>query len=201
MKLILKKNKNLYRFTLFIYNFFYHFYIDITSGRLRAVFFLSLGNFLPDLYSFAFLRSFFWSMAGCKIGDYSTTIIRSGCFVESPKNLQIGERFHINRSSYIDASGGCFIGSDVTVSLGCKLLTLAHAGSHHEREVTQAIRICDHAIIYAGAIILPGSVVEKYVQVAAGAVLRGATVPGGLYAGVPAIFKGYRKDIDQSLLE
>jgi acetyltransferase-like isoleucine patch superfamily enzyme len=201
MKHIFKKNQSLYRLTLFIYNFFYHLVIDIKSGRVRGVLFLSIGNILPDLYSLAFLRTFFWSLAGCKIGDYSSTIIRAGCFVESPKNLHIGERFHINRGSYIDATGGCFIGSDVTISLDCKLLTLAHAGSHHEREVIQQIRIGDHAIIYAGAIILPGTIIEKYVQVAAGAVLKGTTIPGGLYAGIPATFKGYRKDIEHSLFE
>jgi acetyltransferase-like isoleucine patch superfamily enzyme len=183
----------------FFYNFLYYLKHDFAIGRLRGVLFISLGNLLPDLYAFGFIRPIFWKMDGARMLDCGSSVIRTAVFVEKPKNLTVGKQFQINRDSYIDAAGPVLIGDHVTISLGCKLLTLSHEGVQHEIEIIRSIEIRDHAILYANAIILPGSIIEKYVQVAAGAVLKGNTVRGGIYAGVPAKLKGFRNDIDAAL--
>lgn len=184
-----------------IYHLLYYTKVDLFTGRARGVIFLGLANLLPDLYCFGYIRPFFWRMAGVKLKDLTSSFIRQNTVVEKPRNLIIGKRFQINTGSYIDASGQVIIGDDVTLSLGCKILTISHSGASHEKDIILTTALKNNCIIYAGAIVLPGALVREYVVVAAGSVLKGDTKPGGVYAGVPAKFKGYRKDIDNNLFQ
>jgi acetyltransferase-like isoleucine patch superfamily enzyme len=179
----------------------YYFLQDLRDGRFRAVLFGGLANLLPDLLAFAFVRTCLWWLAGAKLQGCGTSSLRAGVYIERPKGLAAGHDLHVNRDSYLDASGGLEIGDHVTISVGCCILSMSHAGVIHERKVFGKTRIMSNSIIYAGAIILPGSTVQRYTVVAAGAVLKGDTVPGGIYAGVPALLKGIRTDIDRSLWE
>lgn len=181
------------------YHFIYYSLLDIRTGRMRGIFFVGLANLLPDFYAFGFIRPIFWRLAGARMTDYSSSVIRANVFVEHPRNLTVGRNFQVNRDTYLGASGKIFIGNGVTISLGCKILTIGHEGVNHEIDVIRDTTLKDHCIIYAGAVILPGSIVEEYVVVAAGSVLKGATAPGGVYAGVPAVLKGFRKDLDPVL--
>lgn len=182
-----------------LYHIAYYSLLDFRTGRLRGILFVGLANLLPDLLPFAFIRACLWRLAGARLADCASTVIRSEVFVEYPANLVAGRNFQVNRGSYFDTSGRIIIGDNVTISLGCRVLTISHEGDNHQIDVVRETVIKDHSIIYAGATILPGTVIERYVVVAAGAVVRGTTVPGGIYAGVPAVFKGYRQDIDQCL--
>lgn len=181
------------------YHFFYYVNADFRSGRMRGIFFTGLANLLPDWQAFAFLRPWLWCVAGAQIDDCSSSVIRAKVFVEYPRNLVVGHHFHVNRDTYLGSAGRIMVGNYVTISVGCRVLTMGHAGARHEIEVVRDVTLKDHCIVYAGVTILPGTTVERYVVVAAGAVLRGETKPGGIYAGVPAVFKGYRKDIDTKL--
>ena len=181
------------------YNLIYYFGDEIRSGRFRGVFWIGLANVMPDFFFCGFLRPFFWRVAGAQMADISSSVIRKNAFVEHPKNLSVGRNFQMNRGSYLDASGSITIGDNVTISLDCKVLTISHQGKNHEIDVIQSTVLKSHCIVYAGVTVLPGSTVEEYVLVAAGAVLKGGTRAGGIYAGVPATFKGYRKDIDAGL--
>ena len=166
---------------------------DLNRGRLRRDLFIGLGNLLPDLLSFAVIRPILWKLAGVKLMDYSTTVIRLGAFTEYPPNLQIGKHFQINRNSYLDTNGQITIGDYVTISLNCSVLTISHSGLRHETDIIKPVFIKDHCIIYANCTILPGAVLEKGVVLAAGSVLRGRTRPWSVYAGVPAKFVKLRE--------
>jgi acetyltransferase-like isoleucine patch superfamily enzyme len=179
-----------------LFNIAYYAVADLRNGRFRAVFFSSLANILPDLLACGFVRACLWRLAGAGLQDCATTIIRAGVFIEMPTNLVAGRDFQVNRGSYLDATGGLQIGDNVTISMGCKILSMRHAGVRHEHEVLSKTMISDNSIIYAGATVLPGTKIEKFVIVAAGAVLKGETVAGGIYAGVPAKLKGLRTDIE-----
>jgi acetyltransferase-like isoleucine patch superfamily enzyme len=181
------------------YNIMYYFGDEIRSGRLWGVFWVGMANVMPDFYSCGFLRPIFWRVAGAQMADISNSVIRKNVFVEHPRNLFVGRNFQINRGSYLDASGPITIGDNVTISLDCRVLTISHQGANHEIDVIQRTTLKNNCIIYAGATVLPGSTVEDYVLLAAGAVLKGGTRTGGVYAGIPATFKGYRKDIDAKL--
>jgi acetyltransferase-like isoleucine patch superfamily enzyme len=181
-----------------VYRTLYYFGVDLRTGRFWGVLLVGLGNLLPDFLACGFVRACLWKLAGARLQDCSSTVIRSGAFVEYPRNLVAGRNFQVNRGSYFDTAGRITIGDNVTISLACRVLTLSHEGENHEIDVVKDTVLKDHCIIYSGATVLPGTVIERYVVVASGAVIKGATVPGGVYAGVPAVFKGYRRDVDSS---
>lgn len=163
-----------------------HMQHDFRSGRLRGVLFIGLGNLLPDYLAFSVLRAILWRLAGCNFTNYSTTIIRAGAFTEYPTNLVAGKNFQINRNSYLGTNGRIVIGDFVTISFNCNVLTISHSGLYHEVDIIEPVYIKSHCLIYANCTILPGSVLEEGVVLAAGSVLRGATEPWSIYAGVPA---------------
>lgn len=168
---------------------------DIKSGRLRGVLLISLGNLLPDLLSCAVIRPILWRLAGVKLADYSSTIIRAGVFTEYPSNLVVGKNFQINRNSYLDTNDKILIGDYVTISVNCSVLTVSHSGLHHESDVFAPVVIKDHCLIYANCTILPGAVLEEGVVVAAGSVLKGVTQPWSIYAGIPAKLVKLREQV------
>lgn len=169
-----------------IWSIGYYLQHDILSGRFRGVMLIGIANLLPDLLSFSLLRAILWRLAGAKLNDYSTTVIRKGVFTEYPQNLIAGKKFHANRNTYLDTNGLITIGDYVTISLNCQLLTISHSGVHHEVDNIEPINIKSYCLIYANCTILPGSVLEEGVILAAGSVLKGGTKPWSVYAGVPA---------------
>lgn len=173
-------------FARFTWSIGYYLQHDIFSGRLRGVVLIGIANLLPDLLAFSLVRSILWRLAGAKLSDYSTTVIRKGVFTEYPHNLVAGKKFHVNRNTYLDTNGKITIGEQVTISLNCQLLTISHSGIHHEIDKVEPIIIKSYCLIYANCTILPGSVLEEGVILAAGSVLKGGTKPWSVYAGVPA---------------
>lgn len=171
---------------------------DFQRGRLRGVLFIGLGNLLPDLFSCAVIRAMLWRLAGAQLADYSTTVIRAGAFTEYPANLVAGKNFQINRNTYLGTNGQILIGDHVTISLNCSILTVSHSGLNHEVDVVAPVVIKSHCLIYANCTVLPGSVLEEGVVLAAGSVLKGGTQPWSVYAGVPAKFI---KSRDQNTLD
>ena len=174
------------RLARFLANILRYAFHDFISGRLRGTCLLALGNLLPDLLLFSVIRAQIWRLAGVKIADYSTAVIRSGSFVDYPGNLVLGSRCQINRNSYIAANATVFIGDDVAISCNCTILTVSHSGFRHQTDVLNPVVIKDFCLIYANCTILPGSVLEEGVVLAAGSVHKGPTEPWSLYAGVPA---------------
>lgn len=175
--------------------FVVYVYSDFSRGRLRGVLLIGLGNLLPDLLCCSVIRSVLWKWAGVKLADYSSTTIRAGAFTEYPSNLVIGKNFMINRNSYLDTNGKIVIGNYVSISLNCSVLTVSHSGLHHEIDVFAPVVIKDHCLIYANCTILPGAVLEEGVVVAAGSVLKGATQPWSIYAGIPAKLVKLREQV------
>ncbi len=168
---------------------------DFQRGRLRGVLLIGLGNLLPDLFGCAVIRAVLWRLAGAQLADYSTTVIRAGAFTEYPTNLIAGKNFQINRNSYLGTNGQILIGDHVTISLNCSILTVSHSGAMHEIDVVVPVVIKSHCLIYANCTVLPGSVLEEGVVLAAGSVLKGGTQPWSVYAGVPAKFIKLRDQI------
>jgi acetyltransferase-like isoleucine patch superfamily enzyme len=171
---------------------------DFRSGRFRGVLCIGLGNLLPDLLACSILRSILWRIAGAKFSNYSTTIIRAGVFTEYPSNLVAGINFQINRNSYLGTNGRIVIGDHVTISFNCNVITISHSGLYHEVDVVEPVIIKSHCLIYANCTILPGSILEEGVILAAGSVLKGTTEPWSIYAGVPARLVKLRNRLTES---
>lgn len=180
----------------FFKNLIYYSFVDLKSFRMWGVFLQTISNLLPDIQFFAFIRPFFLVFSGMKIKEISTCVIRKGVFVEIPRNITAGKKLQINRGSYIESHGKVIIGDDVRIAMNCKILSMSHNGKNFENDVKMTTIIKNNVNLYAGVIVLPGTVLENYVIVNSGAVIGGQTKPGGVYSGNPARLISFRKDID-----
>lgn len=105
-----------------------------------------------------------------------------------PEEVAAGEGCCINEGVFLDRH--VTLGTNVYIGPRAMLITASHAvggpsrraaaGAHHP------VAVGDGCWIGAGAIILPGVVVERGCVIAAGAVVTRDCAPDGLYAGVPA---------------
>jgi acetyltransferase-like isoleucine patch superfamily enzyme len=101
--------------------------------------------------------------------------------------LVIGDRSRINRDCCLDARGGLWIGSDVSISPGVTILTAEHPPDDSQFRVeTKPVRIEDHVFIGMRAIVLPGVTLGAGAVVAAGAVVTRDVPALTIVGGVPA---------------
>lgn len=180
---------------LVVYSFFKYLIDDIRKGRFVGLFFVGIGNLLPDLLAFGVLRPLFWAIAGVRFLDYSSCFIRFGNFTEYPSNLTVGRGFLLNRNCTLDTNGNIYIGDYVWISYGVFILTTSHSGIMHDIDVYKDVTIKSHCLIYANSTVLPGTTLEEGVVVAAGSIISGTTVAWSVYAGIPARFIKFRSDI------
>jgi acetyltransferase-like isoleucine patch superfamily enzyme len=124
------------------------------------------------LYSF-----FLGSGAGLKV--------YGNIYIENPINLKVGKNVTLNHGVYLNARGLIYIGDNVRVSAGCKILTTGlNADNEHYQE---AVNIKDNCWLGANSIILPGVTIEEGTIVGAGAVVTKSYLnKGGKLLGVPA---------------
>ena len=110
-------------------------------------------------------------------------------FSGQPSHLTLGRGIFMNQGVFIDAAAPVDIGERVLLGMEAMIIT-----SHHEIRdgaidplgTGVPVRIGDRVWIGARALVLPGTVIEPDVVIAAGAVVRGHCAAHGLYAGVPA---------------
>lgn len=171
-----------------VYSFLYYMREDINHGRINGLVLVGLINFLPDFHFLSMLRSILWRLAGVKIADITTTCIRSKNYIEIPSRLSVGRHFLLNRNCYLDSNGGIYIGDHVWISVNVTVLTTSHRGVWHEKDILKEVRINSYSLIYANAVILPGTVIEEGVIVGPGSVISGKTLPWSIYSGNPAVY-------------
>jgi len=120
----------------------------------------------------------------------------------STGNLQIGAGSAINRGVTLDNRDAIQIGRGCSISHGAALITAGHdIDSPYFEYQSAPIRIEDHVVIFARAIVLPGTVLERGVVVLAGSVISGSTVPEGIYGGVPAKLIRQRASVPRHVLD
>jgi acetyltransferase-like isoleucine patch superfamily enzyme len=150
----------------------------------------------------------------------SGTIIEEGVRIWHPETVEIGagvyvghgtmlKGYHRSRMSigagtwigqmcFFHSAGGIWIGENVGIGPGVKILTSAHRLDQRDRPILHSelefapVRIEDGADIGVGAILLPGVTVGAGAQVAAGAVVTGDVEPNAIVVGVPARFTRFR---------
>lgn len=109
----------------------------------------------------------------------------------NPRNLTLGPGIYMNQRVSIDAAGlvtigaGCAIGMEVLITTS-KYATDAEGERSTQEATPRDVWIGDRVWLGARAIVLPGSVIESDVIVAAGAVVAGHCSGRAVYAGVPA---------------
>jgi len=132
-------------------------------------------------------RRLLYSLLGADVRSAPGTRFR---FAGKPAHLTLGAGVFMNQGVLVEAHApvaigdGCLLGMDVVV------VTSNHrvdaAGRISPVAENLPVTIGERVWIGARAVVLPGSVVESDVVIAAGAVVRGRCTSHGLYAGVPA---------------
>lgn len=127
----------------------------------------------------------------CKqIGD--NVLVRDGCFLLNPEELEIGCNVSIQPQCYIDSFGGIVIGDDVSIAQGVSIISHTHNFSSVEEKIKNQgssklpIRIGNNVWIGAQAIILGNVKIGNNSIIGAGAVVKHDVEPNTIVAGVPA---------------
>lgn len=174
-----------------VLNFFSIF--KIKSWIYSQLIFIALHglNFLQNWLPFFMLRRWVHTIAGFKI-DPSASIQSGGEFFAF-KRLTIGKRTVINKNFILDNRLGIDIGEDVSIAHDVSIYTLGHDINCDIFSVKGApVKVHDHAVIFAGAMIMPGVNIGRGAVIYPGAVVTKSVEDFAIVAGNPAKVVGKR---------
>jgi acetyltransferase-like isoleucine patch superfamily enzyme len=106
--------------------------------------------------------------------------------------LIIDDGTWIGQQCFFHSAGGIFIGKNIGIGPGVKIITSFHGEEGFEKPILHSkvvfapVAIEDDADIGVGAIILPGVTIGKGAQIGAGSVVTKSIQVYGVAAGVPA---------------
>jgi acetyltransferase-like isoleucine patch superfamily enzyme len=141
-------------------------------------------------------------------------VIEPGVLVFHPENIEIGDNVYIGHNTilkgyfqnrltigsgtwvgqmcFLHSAGGLTIGRNVGIGPAVKIITSYHAEEGidtpilHSRVEYAPVIVRDNCDIGTGAIILPGLIIGRGVQIGAGSVVTRDVEPHVIAAGVPA---------------
>lgn len=144
-----------------------------------------------------FVRHLFYEAAGIKIGKGSTIHLWARFY--DPKNIDIGSDTQIGDNCFLDGRDKLNIGDHVDIASQVLIYNEEH--DIHGEEFTapekithSPVTIGDYVFIGPRAIILPGTTIGKGAIIAAGAVVTKDVPEFAIFAGVPAVKIGERKN-------
>ena len=141
---------------------------------------------------FAFLRMFFYELAGMKIGGSS--IINMRLRVYDPSHIVIGEDTIIGEGAILDGRAKLQIGNHVDLASEVMIYNSEHdINSETFAPISGPVIIEDYVFIGPRVIILPGVTIKKGAIVGAGAVVTKDVESNTIVGGVPAKVIGERK--------
>jgi acetyltransferase-like isoleucine patch superfamily enzyme len=145
---------------------------------------LALINGLHGLLPFV-LRPLLYRL--CRFDIARSATLQGGIRFFHVGRLSVGEGSLINRGVYLDNRGGISIGRQVSVAHDVRIYTMGH-DPHDPGFATKAaaVRIDDHAVVFAGAMIMPGVHLGEGAVVMAGAVVTRDVPAGRMVGGNPA---------------
>jgi len=101
--------------------------------------------------------------------------------------MAIGSRTLINRDCVIDNRLPIRIGDDVSIAQGVRIFTLGHdVDDPYFSGTGDSVEIQNRAVVFAGAMLMPGVCIGAGAVVLAGAVVAADVEPWTVVAGVPA---------------
>lgn len=158
--------------------------------KLRAFFSggsLTIGKRPKMLY----LPRFRYGKGTIAIGDRVST--RCGVVINAQSGaIQIGDNVSLNDYTVLLGHGGIRIGNDVRIAAHVVMASFEHGYDdvdvpiRRQANVKKPIIVEDDVWIGAGAKILGGAHIAKGCVIGANSVVKGQTVPFGVYAGAPA---------------
>jgi len=163
-------------------------------ARLSAqCYFLALAaiNTLHGLLPF-WLRPLLYRL--CRFDIARSATLQGGIRFFHVGRLAVGEGTLVNRGVYLDNRGGLSIGSQVSIAHDVRIYTMGH-DIHDPSFSTRSkpVRIDDHAVVFAGAMLMPGVHLGEGAVVMAGAVVTKSVPPYRIVGGNPAQDIGQRQ--------
>ena len=128
-----------------------------------------------------------WLYRLCRFEIAPSATLQGGIRFFHVGRLVIGEGTLVNRGVYLDNRAGITIGRQVSIAHDARLYTLGH--DVHDAGFAakgQPVRIDDHAVVFAGAMIMPGVHLGEGAVVMAGAVVTKSVAPWRIVGGNPA---------------
>lgn len=162
--------------------------IAIGASRLKqlAWYFTNLLFFLNPLNFISSLKVSLLKMFGARLG--TGVVIKPSVNIKYPWKLQVGDHSWIGENVWIDNLSDVIIGSHVTLSQGCLLLTGSHDASRETFDfLSQPIIIEDGVWIGARAVVAGGSHCGTHSILGINSVAEGELEPYTIYKGNPAI--------------
>ena len=158
--------------------------------KLRAIFSggsLKIGK-RPKM---PYLPRFRWRQGTITIGDRIS--LRSGVVIDAQSGaIEIGRNVSFNDYTVLLGHGGIRIGDDVRVAAHVVMASFDHGYDdvdvpiRMQANVKKPIVVEDDVWIGAGVKILGGTHIARGCVIGANSVVKGRTVPYGVYAGAPA---------------
>lgn len=109
-------------------------------------------------------------------------------YTDCGKNIHIGKRVFINACCCFQDQGGIYIGDDVQIGHGVKIVTLNHGQKAEDRRTVypEPVKIGNNVWIGSGAVILPGVEIGDNAIIGAGSVVTKKVPENAVFAGNPA---------------
>lgn len=138
------------------------------------------------------LRPLLYRACGFRVGPRAT--LQGGVRFFHVGRLEVGEGTLVNRGVTLDNRGGIRIGREVSIAHDARIYTMGHDIHHPEfPTLARPVRIDDHAVLFAGAMVMPGVHIGAGAVVMAGAVVTRSVPPGRVVGGNPARDLGPRR--------
>lgn len=143
-----------------------------------------------------------WLYRLCRFDIARSATLQGGIRFFHVGRLSIGEGSLVNRGVYLDNRGGLSIGRQVSIAHDVRIYTMGH-DIHDASFATQAkpVRIDDYAVLFAGAMVMPGVHLGTGSVVMAGAVVTKSVPPFRIVGGNPAVDIGKRECVPDYRLD
>jgi acetyltransferase-like isoleucine patch superfamily enzyme len=139
-----------------------------------------------------YLAHFRWRKEG-SIAIGQRLMVESGVVIDAQSgHIEIGDHVSLNDHAVLLGHGDITVGNDVRIAAGVVVASFEHNYDDASTPIRsqgitkKPVVIEDDVWIGAGAKILGGSRIARGCVIGAGAVLKGTTVPFGVYVGNPA---------------
>lgn len=144
---------------------------------------LNMAGALVPLYS---LRRLYFRLLRFRLAEGASLGMGIRFYVLG--NVTVGRRSIINRDCLLDNRAPISIGSDVSIAREVRIFTAGHDPDSPLFEMVKApVTIGDHAVIFAGAQIMPGVTIGRGAVIHAGSVVTKDVAPMTIVGGAPAV--------------
>ncbi len=173
-------------------------YLALGLPRLRrfarmqtALLAIAVLNAISRTVPFHSPRRLAWSLAGFEV--HRTAIMHQGVRWMARRRLSVGEGTIINRGTLIDNRHPVEIGRHVSIAHDSRIYTTGHDYDSPDFAIqTRPVRIEDYAVLFAGAVVMPGVTIGTGAVVLPFAVVTKNVEPMTVVGGVPAVVRGRR---------